>query len=379
MTLFLLFCKNFLREVNRLYFKSKKLFVIILCILTLALTSCSTTPPVTEPTQGEPAPSQTTPGQPLTKSDFILGTVCDITLYDKQDEAIIDKAFDRIREIENKMTINNAETSEIIALNEAAGKSEVKVSKDTFDVLERGLYYSELANGRFDITVGPIVKLWNIGTEYAAVPDPKVLKEKIQLIDHNKLHLNRDALTAKLDVPGMQVDLGAIAKGYAADEVAKVLKENGVQHAIINLGGNVLTVGGKIGGDPWKIGIQDPFNPRGEFLGIIPIKDKTVVTSGTYERYFEQDGKRYHHILDPRTGYPADNEVASVSIITDKSMDGDGNSTSVLLLGLEEGMKFVESQKNIEAIFITYDKKVYITSGLKDIFTVTNNQFKLMN
>jgi thiamine biosynthesis lipoprotein len=177
----------------------------------------------------------------------------------------------------------------------------------------------------------------------------------------------------------MQVDLGAIAKGYAADEVAEILKENGVQHAIINLGGNVLTIGGNMKGSPWRIGIQDPFNPRGEFMGIITIEDKTVVTSGTYERYFEQDGKRYHHILDPRTGYPAENEVASVSIITNKSMDGDGNSTSVLLLGLEEGMKFVESQEGVDAIFVTYDKKVYITSGLKDVFTVTNSQFTLMN
>jgi thiamine biosynthesis lipoprotein len=132
-------------------------------------------------------------------------------------------------------------------------------------------------------------------------------------------------------------------------------------------------------GTPWRIGIQDPFNPRGEFIGIIEITDKTVVTSGTYERYFEEDGKRYHHVLDPRTGYPTDNDVASVSIITDKSMDGDGTSTSVLVLGLEEGMKFVESQKNFDAIFITYDKKVYITSGLKDNFVLTNSSFELMN
>ena len=352
-----------------MFFKRKNLFIFIMCILALALTSCAKNPTV----------AVQVPTEPISKSDFLLGTIVQITIYDKQDEAIIDKAMDRIREIESKMTINNNGTSEIIALNEAAGIKEVKVSTDTFDVLERGKYYSELSKGRFDITVGPIVKLWNIGTEYAAVPDPKVLEEKRQLINFNKLHLDRSTLTAKLDDPGMQVDLGAIAKGYTADEVAKVLKENGVQHAIINLGGTVLTIGGNMQGNPWKIGIQDPFNPRGDFLGIIPVKDKTIVTSGTYERYFEQDGKRYHHILDPRTGFPADNEVASVSIVTDKSIDGDGNSTSVLLLGLEEGMKFIESEKNIEAIFVTYDKKVYITSGLKDTFTVTNSEFKLMN
>lgn len=352
-----------------MFLKFNKLSIITIFIFTFALTSCTPTPITSVPNQDKP----------ITKSDYILGTIIDITLYDKSDETIIDKAFDRIREIEAKMTINNADTSEIIALNEAAGKSGVKVSLDTFDVLERAKYYSEQTNGLFDPTVGSIVKLWNIGTDFAAIPDPKVLEEKRKLINKDKLILDRSTLTAKLEEVGMQVDLGAIAKGYAADEVAKILKENGVQHSIINLGGNVLTIGGNMLDKPWKIGIQDPFNPRGDYLGIAAIQDKTVVTSGTYERYFEQDGKRYHHILDPRTGYPADNEVASVSIITDSSMDGDGNSTSLLLLGLEDGMKFVESQKDIEAIFITNDKKVYITSGVKDIFTVTNPEFTLMN
>lgn len=351
--------------------KRSKRLITLACILVLVFTAC------TSKNSGNTGTD--IPAQPLFKSGLLLGTTVEITIYDKNDESILDKAMDRIREIESKMTINNAATSEIIALNAAAGVSEVTVSEDTFDVLERGKYYSELSSGRFDITVGPIVKLWNIGTDYAAVPDPAELETKRLLIDYTKLQLDRGKLTAKLDTPGMQVDLGAIAKGYAADEVARILKENGVGHAIINLGGNILTVGGNMQDKPWKIGIQDPFNPRGDFLGIAQITDKTVVTSGTYERYFEQDGVRYHHILDPRTGYPADNDVASVSIITDRSMDGDGNSTSVLLLGLEEGMKFIESQKSIEAIFVTYDKKVYITSGLKDAFTVTNPEFTLMN
>jgi thiamine biosynthesis lipoprotein len=177
----------------------------------------------------------------------------------------------------------------------------------------------------------------------------------------------------------MKVDLGAIAKGYAADEVARILKENGVKHAIINLGGNVMTIGGNPNGKPWRIGIQDPYNPRGEYLGILPIKDKTVVTSGTYERYFIENGKRYHHILDPDTGYPTDNKLDSVSIITDKSIDGDGLSTSTLLLGLDEGMKLIEKLENVEAIFVTSDKQVYVSSGLKKDFTLTNPAFKLAN
>lgn len=348
-------------------FKRKKIYITIICLLALILTSCAK--------QSSPEAQV----NPVSKSNFLLGTEVTITIYDKQDEAIIDKAFRRISEIEAKMTINNAETSEIIALNNASGSSEVKLSPDTFNVLERGKEFSEMTKGRFDITVGSIVKLWNIGTEYAAVPEPDVLEQKRLLIDFEKLHLDRSKLTARLDEKGMQVDLGAIAKGYAADEVAKILRDNGVKHAIINLGGNVLTVGGNMQDKPWKIGIQDPFNPRGEYLGIIPVTDKTVVTSGTYERYFEQDGKKYHHILDPRTGYPTDNDIASVSIITTKSIDGDGNSTSVLLLGLEEGLKLIESQKDVEAVFVTYDKKVYVTTGIKDDFILTNSDFELMN
>lgn len=340
----------------------------------MILSSCSAN--TTTPT---PTPAATGSTEPVSKSDFLLGTVVEITLYDKSDESIIDKAFARIKEIETKMTINNAETSEIIQLNNASGVNPVKVSPDTFDVLERGKYYSQATKGRFDITVGSIVKLWNIGTEYAAIPDPKILEQKRELINYNKLILDKANLTAYLEDKGMQVDLGAIAKGYAADEVAKVLVANGVHHAIINLGGNVLTVGGNMQDKPWKIGIQDPFNPRGDYIGIITVNDETVVTSGTYERYFiGKDGKRYHHILDPRTGYPADNDIASVSVITKKSVDGDGNSTSLLLLGLNEGLKFVE-QEGFGAIFITYDKKVYITPDLKDRFVVTNPEFKLMN
>lgn len=316
---------------------------------------------------------------PISKTNFLLGTVVQISIYNRQDKTIIDKAIDRISEIESKMTINNAETSEIIALNNASGKNEVKLSSDTFYVVEKGKQYSEMSDGKFDITIGPIVKLWNIGTPYAAVPEKNRLEETVGLVDYKKLNLNKESQSAKLEEAGMKVDLGAIAKGYAADEAARILRENGVKNAIINLGGNIITVGGNPSGAPWRIGIQDPFNPRGDFLGVVSIKDQTVVTSGTYERYFEENGKKYHHILDPFTGYPIENNLQSVSIITDKSIDGDGLSTSSLLLGLEEGMKLIESLENAEAIFITGDKKVYVSSGLKNNFKVTKSEFEIVN
>ncbi|MFA7572870.1 MAG: FAD:protein FMN transferase [Lutispora sp.] len=316
---------------------------------------------------------------PLTKSNYMLGTLIEITLYDNKDVKIIDEAFDRIKEIENKMTINSENPSQITRLNDASGSHEVEVSEDTFYVLEKGKYYSQLSQGEFDITIGPLVKLWNIGTQYAAIPEPMVLAETLKLVDYNKLSLNEQRHTAKLEASGMKVDLGAIAKGYAADEVASILRNHGVKHAIINLGGNILAVGGNVNGNPWKIGVQNPFNPRGDYLGIVQIDNKSVVTSGIYERYFEQDGKRYHHILEPRTGYPGDNGLAGVSIITDKSIDGDGLSTSIFLLGLDKGMKLIEGLDNTEALFITTDKKIYMTKGFKDVFTLTHKEYTLMN
>lgn len=315
--------------------------------------------------------------KPYVRSNFLLGTTVDILLYDSKDSTAIDEAFDRIREIENKMTINTEVPSEIIKLNEASGLGDITVSPDTFFVLEKGLYYSDLTQGKFDITVGPIVKLWNIGTDEAAVPEPEELEKAIRLIDYKKLRLNKSDNKASLDTQGMMVDLGAIAKGYAADEAGEILRNHGIKNAIINLGGNILTIGGNINGEPFKIGVQNPFNHRGDYLGILSVKNKTIVTSGIYEKNFEQDGILYHHILDTKTGYPADNNLAGVSIITDKSIDGDGLSTSAFLLGLEKGMDFISKTPNAEAVFITKDKKVYLTEGAKESFTLTNEEFQL--
>ncbi len=319
------------------------------------------------------------PSKPISKSSFMLGTLIEIKLYDKGSLKVIDEAFSRIAEIEAKMTINSAETSEIIKLNMESGQGQVKLSPDTFYVVERGKYYSELSDGLFDITIGPIVKLWNIGTEAAAVPDPAALEQSLRLVGYEALQLDKKTLTAALEKKGMLVDLGGIAKGYAADEVTAILKGHGVEHAIINLGGNMVVIGNNPSGAPWKIGIQDPTDPRGQYMGIAQVVDKTVVTSGTYERYFEQGGTLYHHILDPKTGYPAENQLISVSIITESSIDADALSTSTFLMGLDKGLQFIEQMENMEAIFITEDKRVYLTSGIRDSFMIVDEAYKLAN
>lgn len=319
---------------------------------------------------------------PISKEEFRLGTICKIYVYDKVDEKVLDKAYDKIAEIEKKITVNNANTSEIIELNNAAGKHAVKVSDDTLKILKRGIYYSQLSQGKFDITIGAVVKLWNIGTDKAAIPNETDLQNALKHVDYRSLQVDESNNTAKLKNEGTKVDLGGLAKGYIADQVAIVLVNSGVKNAIINLGGNILTMGSNPNSDYWNVYIQDPSASQGTALGSIKVKNnsnKSVVTSGTYERYFEYKGKRYHHILDSRTGYPVENGLVCVTIIADKSSNADGMSNCVFQLGLKDGMNLVKKTGNTEAIFITKDKKIYITDGLKGNFTLTNRDYTLTN
>ncbi len=317
--------------------------------------------------------------EPLSRTEFVLGTVAKISLYDHQSEEILDLAANRLHELEDTLSINKTGTL-IDEINNQAGIAPVQVDEDTFKVIERGLAYSELTDGAFDITVGPIVKLWNIGFPEARIPSPEEIKATLPLVGFDKATLNAADSTVYLKEKGMQLDLGGIGKGYAADEIADLLRSQGVQHALIDLGGNLYTLGTKVDGSLWNIGVQDPFNPRGKIIGRLTTADHSIVTSGIYERYIEDEaGHKYHHILDPKTGYPYENEIAGVTIISKSSTDGDALSTSVFALGIEKGLEFIESQPDVEAIFITTDYKIYITEGLKDIFTLTNDAFTLAN
>jgi len=203
----------------------------------------------------------------------------------------------------------------------------------------------------------------------------KLKYEKLKLVDYKDIISDKKNSTIMLGRTNQAIDLGAIAKGYTADEVKKVLLSNKISSAIINLGGNVYALGNKLDGTSWNIGIQNPLSTRGEYLGTINVTDKSIVTSGNYERFFIKDGVRYHHIFDPKNGYPADKGVISTTIVSDKSIDGDALSTSTYILGLDKGLKLVESIKGVEGIFITNDKKVYVTPGLKDSFELTDKEF----
>ena len=213
----------------------------------------------------------------------------------------------------------------------------------------------------------------------AKVPTIEEIKEKIQYINYNDVELNNSEKTVFLKKPGMIIDLGGIAKGYTADVIAQTLKDEGVEKAIIDLGGNIYALGEKAENTLWRIGIQNPDQTRGEIVGSINVKDKSIVTSGIYERFIEQDGVKYHHILSPKSGYPYDNEIAGVTIISDKSIDGDALSTSVFSMGITKGLEFINSLPDTEAIFITKDHKIYLTEGSQEIFKLTNDDFQIIN
>lgn len=330
--------------------------------------------------------------QGISKTGFFLDTVCSITIYGLADEdgrlaamsgeemekecyLIITDAFKLCSEYENMLS-KTIETSDIARINNAEGKA-VTVSDETIEVLKKGMEFGRLSGGAFDITIGKATDLWDFhdnaesGHEGGVVPAEKDLRDAISHVNYENIKIegNRVSLTD----PETEINLGGIAKGYIADKAAEYLKERGVVSAIVDLGGNIVAIGGKTSqiaasGDTqetdFKIGIKDPLSSSGGLLELIPCKNKTVVTSGTYERYFEKDGVKYHHILDVNTGYPVDTDVLSVTIIADrgKSADCDGLSTTCLALGMEKGMELVKSLEGFEAVFVDKDGNVEISS-----------------
>ena len=314
--------------------------------------------------------------KPIRQTELALGTVCTVSLFDGSKQALLPASFSLISELENKIS-KNIPDSEISALNRNAGVSPVILSEPVFNLLTMAQKYSILSEGMFDVTIDPVVELWGIGTDHAAVPAHDKLEHALSLVDYRALVLDPKMDSAYLPKPELAVDLGGIAKGYIADQVREFLVSGGAEGGIIDLGGNIVAFGKKPDGSDFRIGIQDPFGGRGSTIGVVTMNSGSLVTSGIYERYFEQDGKKYHHIFDVRTGYPVDNSLAGVSIVTRESAVGDALSTAVFALGLEKGMALVERTGGVDAVFITRDKEVYISSGLKDSFTLTDRNFTI--
>lgn len=319
--------------------------------------------------------------EPVSDTTQLLGTILRVTIQDGgYSTEMIDEVFERVAEIEAKMSTSEEDydDTELLRVNRAAGERAVPVSPDTFAVLERAQYYSRITDGAFDVTIWPLVRLWGIGSGGMSVPPEADITAARNHVNYRMLELDPDGETAYLPEASMGVDVGAIAKGYAADEAARILDEAGVEHALLDFGGNILVMGTKRDGSLWRIGVQRPDSERSRYLGIVSTADRTVVTSGPYERFFVEDGVRYHHILDPDTGYPARNGIQQVTIIAERSMDADALSTSTYVLGLPEGLELAESLDGVEAIFVTEEREIHLTSGAGELFQLTDEEFTII-
>ena len=313
------------------------------------------------------------------KSSYVLGTVINLKAFGNKAEKAINKAIERLNNIDNKMSVFK-EKSYISKINSKAGFGIESVSKDTYFVVKKAVEYSRILEGAFDPTIRPLVKLWNIGANKEIVPEKLKIEEALRYVNYNDVILDESNHKIMLKNKNQALDVGGIAKGFAADEVRDIFYKYNIKSALIDLGGNIFALGSKEDGTPWRIGIQNPFESRGEFVGILSVKNKSVVTSGNYERYFMKDGERFHHIIDPQTGYPSQSKIISATIISDNSIDGDGLSTGAYILDIDKSLKIIEEIEGIDAIFITEDKNVYTTSGIdKNIFTLTDEEFTSVN
>lgn len=259
-------------------------------------------------------------------------------------------------------------TSDVGELNRRAGSGAVRVSPETFEVLESAVEFSAMSEGRFDVTIGPLVAAWQRGKTHGHAPAAPEIERALALVDWRDLDLDARERTARLRRRGQWVDLGGIGKGYAADRVLDVYREHGVDSAFVNLGGNVAALGRKPDGTPWRVGIQHP-RREGELLGLVCVDDVSVVTSGDYERGFvDAEGTFHHHILEPSTGYPARSGLSSVTVVASNSMAADALSTAVFLAGRERGVALLERCPGVEAVLVDEASCVYLSAGLEPSF-----------
>ena len=324
----------------------KKYFISAMLSALLFLTGCS----------AESSP------EPVQGTFFAMDTVMDFTIYGES--GLIDQSESLIASLESLVSVTD-EHSDIYAIDHTGSGS---LSGNAAELMEQALELCRRTGGALDISVYPIVRAWGFTTGSYQVPDEETIQSLLPLVDYTQIQY--DAATGVVTLPeGMEIDLGSVAKGYAGQLAAQMLREHGVQSALLNLGGNVQTVGAKPDGSPWQIGIKDP---QGEdAMMVLSVEDQAVVTSGGYERYFEQDGQTYWHIMDPSTGHPADSGLISVTIVGDEGVVCDGLSTALFVMGLEKAADLWAQSGDFEAVFVTASGEVYITEGLRDRFALT--------
>lgn len=286
------------------------------------------------------------------ESSFMMGTIVEITVEDKDTAKarhVIRQSIHEGKRIASLMSVYD-KNSEVSEINREAGIKGVKVSGDVSRVIEKALHYGKLSGGAFDITVEPLIELWGFDKGEKRIPGKAEIERVLPLIDYRKVVINRHEKTVKLKEKGMKINLGAIAKGYIVDRMVSFLKEKGIKTLLVNAGGDIYASGSPSGRTSWKIGMRDPRNFQG-VKEIIDIRDMGVATSGDYEKYFLMNGKRYSHIIDPETGYPASG-VISVTVIAETAVEADALATALFVMGKEKGMELADSQ-GVKALFVT--------------------------
>ncbi len=308
-----------------------------------------------------------------TRDIFAMDTYMSVTAYGEKAQEAVDASVEEINRLDQLLSTGNSD-SEVGKINANHGGT---LSEDGAYLMEKSLELYQLTDGVFDISIYPVMDLWGFTTQDFAVPSSEDLKERLTLVDASKIDFDEETGEVSFEQDGMEIDFGGIAKGYTSNRVSEIFAEYGIKSGLINLGGNVDAYGSKTDGSAWRVAIQSP-DQDGNYIGVLEAKDKAVITSGGYERYFEEDGITYHHIIDPSTGYPADSGLKSVTIICDDGTLADGLSTSLFIMGEEKASEFWrEHSDEFDFVLMKEDGSLVISEGIEDTFT-TNLETKVV-
>ena len=308
-----------------------------------------------------------------TSTTFVMSTTVSQMAYGLRADAAIAEVETRLRAFEDEFSMFN-ENSDIAKINAAAGRQPVAVSGETYDLLRRSVELSSQSGGAFDITIAPLTMLWGITTDHPRVPAQTEIDAVLPLIDDSSIQFDDANQTVYLPKAGQGLDLGGIAKGNACTVAAQVYDEYGIKSAILNIGGNVYVRGHKLDGSRYRIGFRTPLKDATSYIASVTLEDQVMAVSGGYERYFEENGIRYHHILSGRTGYPAQSDIMSVGAIAADGTVADFYSTTLFIWGSEKVEEFMRAHTDVAVIMLTEDGRLVVSSSLKDSFELNEEQ-----
>lgn len=346
-----------------------KLKAVMACVclsVSLLLGGCNNTKQdtITE-TKSAQTEEQTKSNEEASKDIFAMDTYMTVTAYGAKAQEAVDEAEAEIQRLDELLSTGNEE-SEIAQLNQ---NKNATLSEDAGYLVERALELNKETDGAFDIAIYPVMEAWGFPTQNYQVPTADTLESLLKLADASQIIYDENSRKISFGREGMKIDLGGIAKGYTSSRIMDIYKENNISSGLVNLGGNVQALGTKPDGSKWRVAVQSPDDTE-DYLGILSVEDKAVITSGGYERYFEQDGKTYHHIINPKTGYPAENGLTSVTVVSEDGTLADGLSTSLFIMGKEEAIEFWKAHsEEFDIIMLTDEGKLYVTEGIQDDFS----------